>query len=552
MLLVETTLRVATPSELAERAALFMEGLAAFKEHRGAPLLVACTSKIKLNMDTSFTEKAANIATASIESVATIGWVDATPTDAAASTAAGEGHSVANVEEVAKFVVTAVEEGVVGGARKQRSAGGDTVAATIFLPYRVSNNKDVALEEQRGKGTKATIVQRDSEEKVATDQAGRKGAADAAAAAAAATPDACGGGGGGAAGSASDSTATIDVDVADNGDGTYSCSYTPPAGTDEIGAGKWQLEVLLNGKHIDGSPFPIEVRGSRNWLFSSMGAGGYVLSEGGTVATAIGYSWQLPAVIADGAGCTPMTRGIHYWELEVVKNQVFSENNPEGTDGAWSFGVCRPGISDEKWLMHQTNCTPRWELDCNTCKGTGLTCWPQPFILDEKELAEDGHFLSAPDDSSVGLLLDLDNGGTLTMYLNGKPCGTIAEGLVGPLLPCITSHHAGKAVRIHSVCALPFGALQPPGYVDSDSEYGVDEDDDSDIDGGGLAASLSEAGGDTYDGEIKSSKRSRAISGSDESSDEDCDEDGDGAQSTPKKRSKAAISRTISDDDDDE
>ena len=52
----------------------------------------------------------------------------------------------------------------------------------------------------------------------------------------------------------------------------------------------------------------------------------------------------------------------------------------------------------------------------------------------------------------VGLVLDLDNGGTLTLYLDGKPCGTIAEGLVGPLHWCISSVNAGKAVRIiHSL-----------------------------------------------------------------------------------------------------
>ena len=60
-----------------------------------------------------------------------------------------------------------------------------------------------------------------------------------------------------------------------------------------------------------------------------------------------------------------------------------------------------------------------------------------------------------PDGSRIGLLLDLDNGGTLTMYWEGKPCGTIAEGLVGPLLPCITSGYEGKVVQIH-------GGLAPP------------------------------------------------------------------------------------------
>lgn len=57
------------------------------------------------------------------------------------------------------------------------------------------------------------------------------------------------------------------------------------------------------------------------------------------------------------------------------------------------------------------------------------------------------------------MLLDLDNGGTLTIYLDGKPCGTIAEGLEGPVYPCIASYYKGKAVKIHSGLAPP-----PPQY----------------------------------------------------------------------------------------
>lgn len=53
------------------------------------------------------------------------------------------------------------------------------------------------------------------------------------------------------------------------------------------------------------------------------------------------------------------------------------------------------------------------------------------------------------------MLLDLDNGDTLTMYLDNKPCGTIAEGLAGPLLPCITSSDNGKVIKIHGGLARP-------------------------------------------------------------------------------------------------
>ena len=212
----------------------------------------------------------------------------------------------------------------------------------------------------------------------------------------------------------------------DNGDGTYSCSYMPSKGANNVGRGKWQLEVLLNGKHIVGSPFAVEVHPSAditNWEFGSVATGQYALSEGGAVATTLNTrAWT--GAIANGAGCTPMTSGIHYWELEVVKN--------DDNDGTWSFGVCRPGIDlndgtglhgrDDTWVMHQNN-VPYWGLRCSTCAGTGMTLVPKAKL---------------PEGSRIGLLLDLDNGGTLTMYLEGKPCGTSAAGLVGPLLPCIS------------------------------------------------------------------------------------------------------------------
>lgn len=233
----------------------------------------------------------------------------------------------------------------------------------------------------------------------------------------------------------------------DNADGTYTCSYTPSEGAAEIGGGKWQLEVLLNGTHIVGSPFAIEVRPSANitnWVFGSIATGEYALSEGGAVASKTSDESETGA-IADGAGCSPMTSGVHFWELEVVKNEV----NPPNWPGSWDFGVCRPGIDlddganfysrADTWMMAQDN-DPGWGLACLTCAGTGMTLDPKPNL---------------PEGSRIGLLLDLDNGGTLTMYLEGKPCGTIAEGLVGPLLPCISSYWGGKVVKIH-------GGLAPP------------------------------------------------------------------------------------------
>ena len=177
--------------------------------------------------------------------------------------------------------------------------------------------------------------------------------------------------------------------------------------------------------------------------------GHYRLSEGSTVATKVGGN--MTAAICDGqftgdgdgagaAAAAPMVAGKHDIKFEVAKNDT--------TNGSWCFGVCRPEIDlndgerfptrDDTWMMYQSN-APYWEVTCNTCEGTGLT-------IPERKL-------NAGD--RVGLLLDLANGGTLTMYLDGKPCGTIAEGLEGPLYPCIESTFEGKVVQIHSGLAPP-------------------------------------------------------------------------------------------------
>eukprot|EP00729_Bicosta_minor_P000364 gene364-biopygen10824 len=422
--LVEATLAAATPVELLERKQLLVDGLTQFKEH-GVSLKENCVSNMTIQLKQSF-EQSAN-------TILAIGMLDASATDPAASTAAGEGLAVAKVGEAAEFIVTAVEV----GTGKQRSVGGDGVLV-VLLQKAITADGGAAPSGSGGGG-------------------GVGGAA------AAATPGngkrKRGDGGGGSSGKgrvkksktgATTSAAARDkteLTVVDNGDGTYSCSYTPSDGAAEIGGGKWQVEVLLNGKPIVGSPFAIEVRPSAditNWVFGSIATGEYALSKGGAVATKIANASGTGA-IADGAGCSPMTSGVHFWELEVVKNEVNQPHSP----GAWSFGVCRPGIDlddgevfDDRadtWMMYQHN-TPGWSLACSTCKGTGMTLDPKPKL---------------PDGSRIGLLLDLDNGGTLTMYLEGKPCGTIAEGLVGPLLPCILSYFAGKVVKIH-------GGLAPP------------------------------------------------------------------------------------------
>eukprot|EP00729_Bicosta_minor_P024759 gene24759-biopygen27469 len=422
--LVEATLAVATPVELLERKQLLVDGLTQFKEH-SVSLKEGCGSTISTMVDPSFEQQATDILA--------VGWINKEDADPTASTAAGEGLATARVGKAAEFVVTAVEV----GTGKQRSGGGDNLL--IVLRQAITSDDGAAPSGVGGGGGGGGRAAAAAKPESGKRKRGGEGSSN----------------GKGRATKKSKTGATAssaapnrtDVSITDNADGTYSCSYTPSEGAAEIGGGKWQLEVLLNGKPIVGSPFAIEVRPSANitnWAFGSIATDEYALSEGGAVATKISDK-SVTGAIADSAGCSPMTSGVHFWEFEVVKNEV----NPPYCPGAWGFGVCRPGIDpddgedfvdrDDTWMMYQYN-NPYWDLYCSACKGTGMTLDPAPKL---------------PDGSRIGLLLDLDNGGTLTMYLEGKPCGTIAEGLVGPLLPCISSFFTGKVVKIH-------GGLAPP------------------------------------------------------------------------------------------
>eukprot|EP00729_Bicosta_minor_P016350 gene16350-biopygen14296 len=417
--LVEAALAEATPTELLERKQLFVDGMAQFKEH-GVSLKEECGSTISAMVDVSFEQQAADILA--------VGWISREDTDPSASTAAGEGRTAAQVGNAAEFDVTAVDR----WTGKQRSGGGDQLVVSLILQDTADEGASGGSGDGGGGAAAAAAKSESGKRKRGGDGSTGKGRAAKKSKTGAST--------------AVPATAPIGATVVDNGDGTYSCSYTPTEGANEVGGGKWQLEVLLNGKHILGSPFAVEVRPSANmanWAFGSVVTGAYALSEGGAVATKIEDQTYKGAIV-DGAGCTPMTSGIHYWELEVVKNDTHHR-----WPGYWFFGVCRPGIDlntgknfynrADTWVMEQAN-TPVWDLYCTTCAGTGMTLRPKPKM---------------PDGSRIGLLLDLDNGGTLTMYWEGKPCGKIAAGLVGPLLPCMASFFKGKVVKIH-------GGLAPP------------------------------------------------------------------------------------------
>lgn len=200
--LAEATLKVASPTQVLQYKKVLVGGLQRFQNH-GLALEQACGPLVDVMLGDALD--------AIVTQIGTLGVLRTMDTDPAASTAAGEGLAVAKVGGIADFVITAVE--FMSG--NVRTTGGDKVRVML-----------VAAEGCGG-----------------GDGSGGGGGDD--------------GGGGAAAGGGQQEC--VGGTAVDNGDGTYSCSYTPPEGADEVGGGKWRLEVLLNGKHIVGSPFAIEV-----------------------------------------------------------------------------------------------------------------------------------------------------------------------------------------------------------------------------------------------------------------------------------------------------
>eukprot|EP00729_Bicosta_minor_P010282 gene10282-biopygen324 len=231
--LAQVTLQMATPEQVLQMKQLFVNGLSRLKDH-GMEMEQCRAATIEAKA-TAMLEKA-------VAQVPMLMKLNVGNTNPAASIAFGKGVETAHAgtEKAAEFVVTAIEFGI----GKQSTAGGDDVAVRV------------APKEEDGGG------------------GGGVGGAGAAAAAAPAKGGkrkrgSCGGGAasaskksktGAAASSATGGNGGVFEAIlgaaVDNGDGTYSCSYTLPDGAEEQ---EWALEVLLNGEHVVGSPFALNV-----------------------------------------------------------------------------------------------------------------------------------------------------------------------------------------------------------------------------------------------------------------------------------------------------
>eukprot|EP00729_Bicosta_minor_P008247 gene8247-biopygen25007 len=224
--LARSTLQGATAEQVLQMKKLFVDGLAHVKDH-GLAMEQCRAATIEVALSSIF-DKA-------IAQMAELMQLNVGNTSPAASVAFGEGVETAQAGtgKVAEFVVTAIEF----GTGKQSTAGGDDVAVRV----------------------------------APKDKGGGGGGAAGAAPAKGGKRKRGGSGGGGASTSKKSKTGTtascatggdggvfeaISGAAVDNGDGTYNCSYTLPDGAEEK---DWALEVLLNGEHVVGSPFALNV-----------------------------------------------------------------------------------------------------------------------------------------------------------------------------------------------------------------------------------------------------------------------------------------------------
>eukprot|EP00729_Bicosta_minor_P016936 gene16936-biopygen29287 len=225
--LARSTLHGATAEQVLQMKKLFVDGLAQVTEH-GLAMEPCRAATLEVILSRKFDEAVAEMAEFMQLNIGN--------TNPAASIAFGEGveRAHAGTGIVAEFVVTAIEF----GTRKQSTAGGDDVAVRVTPKDKGGGGGGAAA---------AAAPAKDGKRKrggsagggASTSKKSKTGAA------ASSAP-----GGKGVVFEA------ISGAAVGNGDGTYNCSYTLPDGAEEQ---EWALEVLMNGEHVVGSPFALNV-----------------------------------------------------------------------------------------------------------------------------------------------------------------------------------------------------------------------------------------------------------------------------------------------------
>ena len=172
-------------------------------------------------------------------------------------------------------------------------------------------------------------------------------------------------------------------------------------------------------------------------MFDKVDTSTLTLSEGGVCVSNASGDPAYGGAIAGATTSRGLSTGRHQWLIEKVA---------AGTDVYdWMMlGVCRPSADhvrasggvfqhrSDTWLI--TAYRNGWSLGCQTHAGSFDRYSSWRVSVGER----------------LGLVLDLDHGGTLTLFRGTTAVGTIAEGLVGPLLPCVAAVSNGVSLRVHT------------------------------------------------------------------------------------------------------
>eukprot|EP00729_Bicosta_minor_P012326 gene12326-biopygen19029 len=229
--LAQVTLQMATPEQVLQMKQLFVNGLSRLTDHGlGMEQCRAATIEVKA---TAMLEKA-------VAQVPMLMQLNVGNTNPAASIAFGEGVEIAHagMGMVVDFVVTAIEF----GTGKQSTAGGDDITVRVAQKDKGGGGGG------GGGGAAAAAPPAKGGKRKRGSSGGGAASVSKKSKTGAAASSATGGKGG--------VFEAISGAAVDNGDGTYSCSYTLPDGAEEK---EWALEVLLNGEHVVGSPFALNV-----------------------------------------------------------------------------------------------------------------------------------------------------------------------------------------------------------------------------------------------------------------------------------------------------
>ena len=194
------------------------------------------------------------------------------------------------------------------------------------------------------------------------------------------------------------------------------------------------------------------------WSWKEAGSG-IELSENRLVARKFSdYSWKV------ATGGLPMTRGRHYWEVELTATGA----------GHIFLGVARPA-----GLHHDKPYEEAPDSYCIFACDGSLYANGRPAAGGSRRRTRSRKFV--PGDR-VGVLLDLD-ARSIDFYRNGKRCGRGFEGVTGPLVRTVELETRGDEVTIHPRAVAPTDDEGAECASTSESEglsTGSESDSDSD------------------------------------------------------------------------